>query len=173
MSKYVKDLITKDIRNRLNGVEDALLVDVIGMKNDKAVQLRQRLRQKNIRLLVIKNSLAKRATEGTRLAAAFERSEGTLALVWGGEDVISLAKEIVKISKMKEFEPFKPKGGAMEGQPLSADQVQAVSKWPSRQEQLSILSGQILSPGAKLSSQLLGAGAKLASQIKKKSEEAE
>jgi large subunit ribosomal protein L10 len=58
----------------------------------------------------------------------------------------------------------------MEGQPLSADQVQAVSKWPSRQEQLSILSGQILSPGAKLSSQLLGAGAKLASQIKKKGE---
>ena len=173
MSKYVKDLITKDIRNRLNGVEDALLVDVIGMKNEKTVQLRQRLRQKNIRLLVIKNSLAKRATEGTRLASAFERSEGTLALVWGGEDVISLAKEIVKISKMKEFEPFKPKGGAMEGQPLSADQVQAVSKWPSRQEQLSILSGQILSPGAKLSSQLLGAGAKLASQIKKKSEEGE
>ena len=48
--------------------------------------------------------------------------------------------------------------------------MKAVSKWPSRQEQLSILFGQILSPGAKLSSQLLGAGAKLASQIKKKSE---
>jgi large subunit ribosomal protein L10 len=48
--------------------------------------------------------------------------------------------------------------------------VKVVSKWPTRAEQLSILSGQILSPGAKLSSQLLGAGAKLASQIKKKSE---
>jgi large subunit ribosomal protein L10 len=51
--------------------------------------------------------------------------------------------------------------------------VKAVSKWPSRQEQLSILSGQILGVGAKLSSQLLGAGGKLASQIKKKSEGAE
>jgi large subunit ribosomal protein L10 len=61
----------------------------------------------------------------------------------------------------------------MDGQPLTADQVKLVSKWPSRQEQLSILSGQILNPGAKLSSQLLGAGAKLASQIKKKSEEGE
>ena len=39
-------------------------------------------------------------------------------------------------------------------------------------EQLSILSGQILSPGATLSAQLLSAGSKLASQIKKKSEEA-
>jgi large subunit ribosomal protein L10 len=171
MSKYVKDLIIKDLRNRLDGVEDALLVDVIGMENEKAVRLRQRLRQKNIRLMVVKNSLARRATEGTRLGAAFESSAGTMALVWGGEDVVSLAKEIVKIAGLKEFEPFKPKGGAMDGQPLNADQVNAVSKWPSRHEQLSILSGQILSPGATLSAQLLGAGAKLASQIKKKSEE--
>ena len=43
--------------------------------------------------------------------------------------------------------------------------------WPSRTEQLSILVGQILSPGATLSGQLLGPGGKLASQIKKKSEE--
>ena len=170
MSKYVKDLITTALRNRLNGVEDALLVDVIGMKNENSVKLRQRLREKNIRLLVVKNSLARRATEGTRLAPAFETSQGTMAIVWGGEDIISLAKEVVKIAGLKDFEPFKPKGGAMDGQPLSADQVTAVSKWPSRQEQLSILSGQILSPGAKLSAQLLGAGAKLASQIKKKGE---
>jgi large subunit ribosomal protein L10 len=173
MSKYVKELITKDLRNRLEGVEDALLVDVIGMKNEGSVKLRQRLRQKNIRLMVVKNSLARRATEGTRLAPAFETAEGTLAIVWGGEDVIALAKEVVKISELKDFEPFKPKGGAMDGQPLTADQVAAVSKWPSRTEQLSILAGQILSPGAALSAQLLSAGAKLASQIKKKSEQGE
>ena len=171
MSKLVKDLITKDLRNRLEGVEDALLVDVIGLKNEKNVALRQRLRQKNIHLLVVKNSLAARATEGTRLAPAFENATGTMAIIWGGEDIISLAKEVIKIAEDKNFEPFKPKGGVMDGQPLAAEQVKAVSKWPSRLEQLSILSGQILSPGAKLSSQLLGAGAKLASQIKKKSEE--
>ena len=38
MSKYVKDLITTDLRNRLNGVEDVLLVDVIGMKNENSVR---------------------------------------------------------------------------------------------------------------------------------------
>lgn len=170
MSKYVKDLITKDLRNRLEGVDDALLVDVIGLKNDKNVALRQRLRKKNIHLLVVKNSLARRATEGTRLERAFESSQGTMALIWGGEDIISLAKEVISIAEDKNFEPFSPKGGVMDGQPLAGDQIKAVSKWPSRKEQLSILSGQILSPGAKLSSQLLGAGAKLASQIKKKSE---
>lgn len=170
MSKYVKDLITKDLRKRLEGVDDALVVDVIGLKNDKNVALRQRLRKKNIHLLVVKNSLARRATEGTRLERAFESTQGTMALIWGGEDIISLAKEVVNIAEDKNFAPFTPKGGVMDGQPLAGDQVKAVSKWPSRKEQLSILSGQILSPGAKLSSQLLGAGAKLASQIKKKGE---
>jgi large subunit ribosomal protein L10 len=173
MSKFVKNLITKDLRNRLEGVEDALLVDVIGLKNDKNVALRQRLRKKNIHLLVVKNSLAARATEGTKLAPAFKETTGTMALIWGGEDIISLAKEVVKIAEDKDFQPFAPKGGVMDGQPLGADQVKVVSKWPSRMEQLSILSGQILSPGAKLSGQLLGAGGKLASQIKKKSEAAE
>ena len=173
MSKYVKDLITSDLRKRLDGVEDALVVNVIGMKNDKSVALRQRLRQKQIHLMVVKNSLARRATEGTALAPAFEGAEGTLAVIWGGEDVISLAKEVVRIAADAEFAPFAPKGGAMDGQPLTADQVKAVSKWPSRQEQLSILVGQILSPGARLSSQLLGPAGKLASQIEKKSEGSE
>jgi large subunit ribosomal protein L10 len=170
MSKFVKELITKDLRSRLVGVEDALLVDVIGLKNDKNVALRQRLRKKNIHLLVVKNSLARRATEGTRLARAFESTQGTMALVWGGEDIISLAKEVISITEDKEYEVVKPKGGVMDGQPLAADQVKAVSKWPNRLEQLSILSGQILSPGATLSAQLLSAGSKLASQIKKKGE---
>jgi large subunit ribosomal protein L10 len=173
MSKFVKDLITKDLRTRLDGVDDAFLVDVIGLEDNKNVALRQRLRKKNIHLLVVKNSLARRATEGTRLASAFENTGGTLAVIWGGEDIISLAKEVVKISEEKEYDKFLPKGGVIDGQPLAAEQVKAVSKWPTRLEQLSILSGQILSPGAKLSSQLLGAGAKLASQIKKKSEGAE
>src|SRR5215216_1811985 len=171
MSKFVKDLITKDLRNRLEGVEDALLVDLNGLKNDRNVALRQRLRKKSIHLMVVKNSLAARATEGTRLAPAFENVSGTMAVLWGGEDIISLAKEVINIAEDKNFAPFAPKGGVMDGQQLAADQVKAVSKWPSRKEQLSILSGQILSVGAGLSSQLLSAAGKLASQIKKKSEE--
>ena len=171
MSKFVKDMITKDLRNRLEGVDDALLVDVIGLKNDKCVALRQRLRKKSIHLLVIKNSLAARATQGTRLEKAFANSAGQMALIWGGEDIISLAKEVINIAEDKNFAPFAPKGGVMDGQSLAADEVKAVSKWPSRKEQLSILSGLILSVGSRLSSQLLSAGSKLASQIKKKSEE--
>ncbi len=173
MSKYVKNLITDDLKGRLSGVENALLVSVAGMDANKNSRLRSTLRSKNIQLIVIKNSLAARATEGTPLAAAFEQMEGSLALVWGAEDVVSLAKEVVKLSEDKEFAPFEPRGGVMDGGRLNAEQVKQVSKWPSRQEQLSILLGQILSPGANLVSQLTSAGGALASQIKQKGEEEE
>ncbi|TWU30008.1 50S ribosomal protein L10 [Bythopirellula polymerisocia] len=171
MSKYVKNLITDELKSRFDGVTDALLVDVVGMEANSNVELRKQLRQKNMHLLVVKNSLARRATEGTSLAPAFEGSEGTLAMVWGGEDVVSLAKEVTRLAEDAKFKPFAPKGGVMDGAKLTADDVKSVSKWPSREEQLSILMGQILSPGATLSAQLLSPGAKLASQIKQKSEE--
>src|SRR4029077_17059885 len=123
MSKFVKDMITKDLRNRLEGVDDALLVDVIGLKNDKCVALRQRVRKKSIHLLVIKNSLAARATQGTRLEKAFDNSGGQMALIWGGEDIISLAKEVVSSAEDNSFERFVARVGVIDGQPLAADQV--------------------------------------------------
>lgn len=173
MSKFVKNLISDDLRRRLEGVENALLVSVAGLDANKNSRLRKTLREKNINLLVIKNSLARRATEGTPLAAAFEQMEGSLAVVWGAEDIVSLAKEISKLTVDKQWAPFAARGGVMDGGRLTAEQVAQVSKWPSRQEQLSILLGQILSPGATLAAQLTGPGGALASQVKQKAEETE
>lgn len=171
MSKFVKQLMTDDLKGRWDGVSEALVVDATGVEANAAVTLRRRLREKGISMMVVKNSLARRATEGTPLAPAFEGSEGSLAVVWGAEDVVSLAKEVVSIAEDKEFARFEARGGAMDGARLSAEDVKAVSKWPSRQEQLSMLVGQMLGPGATLSAQLLGPGKSLASQVKQKSEE--
>ncbi len=171
MSRYVKDLVTKEIAKRLDGVSDALLVNVIGLDANKTVVLRRQFRERDIRLLVVKNTMARRATEGTPLAPAFEGMEGTAAVVWGCEDIVSLAKEITRLSDDDEFKAFEARGGVMDGEKLSADRVREISRWPSRYEQLSILSAQILSPGANLAAALAGPGGAVASQIEKKSEE--
>ncbi len=101
----------------------------------------------------------------------FEGLTGTAAICWGSEDIVSLAKEIVRLAEEDQFESFVARGGVMDGDPLSAEQVAQVSKWPSRSEQLSILLGQILSPGANLVSQLTAPGGALASQIEQKAEQ--
>ena len=170
MSKYVKQLVADDLRSRLEGVEEVLLVDIIGMDANTNNRLRGALTEKSMKLLVVKNSMVRRATEGTPLAPAFEGLEGSMALVWGGEDFVSMAKEVVRLAKEKEYDKLVPTGGVMDGEQLSAERVVEVSKWPNRQEQLSLLVGQILSPGASLASQLIAAGGALASQIEKISE---
>ena len=166
MSKYVKSLISDDLAKRLAGESDCLLVNVIGLDANHTMTLRRELRAKDIRMTVVKNSLAKRATAGTSLEAAFESISGPIAVVWGSEDIVSLAKEVVRLTKDEAFEGFAARGGVMDESPLTEKQVHEVSKWPGRAEQLSILLGQILSPGATLSAQLLGPGGALAGQIK-------
>src|SRR5438105_4666638 len=173
MSKLVKNLVSNDLRKQLDGVNDALLVNVVGLDAIRTTKLRKELRAKNIKLEVVKNSMARRATEGTPLAAAFQGVEGTLAIVWGGSDIVSLAKEITRLAGLKEFDKFSARGGAMDGAKLTADDVKQVSTWPSREEQLSLLLGQILSPGAKLASQLTGIAGAVASQIKQHAEDLE
>ncbi len=165
MSKYVKNLISDYLRTQLNGVDDALLVNMVGLNANTDGRLRAELRKKNIHVLVVKNSLARRATAGTRLAPMFESIGGTSAVCWGGEDIVSLAKEIVRLAKDEKLKPFEARGGVMDGQKLTPEEVVRVSRLPSRIEQLGILVGQILGPGARLASQLNGPGGTLVSQL--------
>lgn len=172
MSKFVKNLLSQDLANRLDGVTDCVLADVIGMDAIASTDLRKRLRDKGIGMMVIKNSLALRATEGTSLAPAFEGLKGSHAVLWGAEDFVTLVKEVTELDKdAAEFDKFEARGGVMDGEQLTPDRVKEISKWPSRGEQLSLLVGQILGPGANLAAQLNGPGGQLVGQIKQVGEE--
>jgi large subunit ribosomal protein L10 len=165
MSKYVKNLITDHLRDRLKDIDDALLVNVVGLDANANNRLRKELEEKDIQLLVVKNSLARRATEGTRLGGMFEGLGGSSAVCWGAEDVVSLAKEVVRLAKDKRYEAFEPRGGVMDGERLSAERVEEVSKWPSRPELLSIVAGQLLGVASEVAGQLVAPAAQIASQI--------
>jgi large subunit ribosomal protein L10 len=173
MSKYVKNLISDHLRERLKNVNDALLVNMIGLKSNINMRLRDELAGKNINVIVVKNSMAARAAAGTPLAAMFEGLTGTSAICWGCEDIVTLAKEITKLTRDEKYKPFEARGGVMDGEKLSSEMVHQVAKWPGRAEQLSMLVGQILSPGADLVGQLTSMGGALASQIEQKGEGAE
>jgi ribosomal protein L10 len=167
MSKLVKRLVSRDIGSRLDGVSDAVLVNVVGLTANDNCELRKLFRSKGISVMVVKRTLAARATEGSSLRPAFDKVTGSIAVVHGCEDFVSLAKAVTEIIDSGQYKLLEIKGGVMDSDPLSADQVKAISKWPNRQEQIAMLVGQILSPGANLSGQLLGGGRKLASQLKK------
>jgi ribosomal protein L10 len=171
MSKYVKDLIVKDLKRRLDGVENCVVANVIGMDSAQTVKLRKQLRDKRIQLLVVKNSMAAKATEGSALSRGFEGLSGSSAVLWGAEDFVALVKEITSLDGNDDYKKFETRGGVMDGESLTPARLKEISKWPSRAEQLSILAGQLTAPWRTLQSQLAGPAGKLASQIKKKSEE--
>jgi len=165
MSKLVKNMLVDDLKTRLTGVGELIVVSLGKLDAQQTSALRQTLRKKKIHLQMVKNSLAKRATLDTPLAPAFDKHEGMLAIAWGGEDVVDLAKELDRLSGVKDFEGFEFRGGALDGSRLEPGDVKSVAKWPSRAEQLSILSGQISSLGSILSGQICSAGGVLAGQI--------
>ncbi|MEX0689715.1 MAG: 50S ribosomal protein L10 [Pirellulales bacterium] len=173
MSKAIKDMLVDDLKHRLHEVGDVIVVSLGRLDAQKTTQLRKQLRSKQISLQLIKNSLAKRAIAGTPLEPALVKAEGMLALAWGGEDVVDLAKELDRLSGVKEYEGFACHGGALDGGGLDAAEVKRVAKWPTRGEQLSILSGQISSLGSVLSGQIMSAGGALAGQIASRVEELE
>lgn len=173
MSKAIKDMLVDDLRARLREVGDVVVVSLGQLDAQKTTQLRQTLRKKQIHLQLIKNSLAKRAVADTPLAPALDKAAGMLALAWGGEDVVDLAKELDRISGDKAFEGFECRGGALDGSRLEAADVKRVAKWPTRSEQLSLLSGQISSLASVLAGQILSAGGVLAGQIASRAEDLE
>ena len=82
MSKAIKDMLVDDLKGRLSGVGEVIVVSLGKLDAQKTTQLRQTLRKKRISLQLVKNSLARRAMSGTPLAPAFDSAEGMLAIAW-------------------------------------------------------------------------------------------
>ena len=166
MSKFVKQLVTDKLKERLSDTNYAFLVSLVGVDANKNHALRTALADRGIKMSMIKNSLARRATEGTSIGPGFENIEGSCAVCWGAQDAVSLAKELVKLTKDKNLKGLQIKSAVLDGEALDSAQAVEVSKWPTREEQISIILGQIVGVGAKLNSQLIAVGGALASQIK-------
>lgn len=170
MSKRVKEMVISEIRQRIGETAELLVVDSSRMDAITTNKWRLALRQSDIALLTVKNSLAKKALDEAGVTGLDPYLEGSSTLVWGGEDIVALSREIAKWAK--EIKELEIKGGTVEGTSLNAADVDALSKSPSREELIGQIAGLILSPGARLCGALLGAGGKLAGQIETIAEKA-
>ncbi len=173
MSKYVKGIIIEYLRQQFQGLESALVVNMQGLNGNQSCELRRRLREQGIRLMVVKNSLARLATRDTPLGPLFEDLHGPAAVVWGGEDIVHVAKTVVGLVKDKEgrFEPFAVQRGIVDGTVMDAAGVEEVSRWPSRQDLLAQIAGLLLAPYRQVASCVQAPGAQVASCVEQQSQE--
>jgi len=168
MSKRVKELVIEEIKGRIGACTEMLIVDTSRLEAVTDNQFRLALQEKGITVLTVKNSLARKALNSLGITALDSFLSGPSSLVWGGEDVVALSKEIAKWAK--DLQPLEIKGATLEGASLDAAAVHALSRSPGREELIGKVVTLALSPGARLAGALLGPGGYVAGQVKARSE---
>jgi len=170
MSKRVKTLITNELQAKFKGADTIVVVDYTGIDSKTTGGIRADLRKKKVKMTVVRNALAAKALENAGLKGAGSLLKGTNAIVYGGDSVVDIVKELVE--QAKKVEKLKIKGSIVDGQLLDGKATSALSKLPNKKELQAIIVGQILGPGRKLAGQFKGPASKIAGQIKAVEEKA-
>lgn len=165
MSKKVKALIEREIGSRLKGVESAAVISPRGIGGIKTNQLRRKLRERGVRMLVVQNNLAKRATASTKLKGFEQLLDGPSAVLFGTESMPALARFL--LDEKKADDKLELRGLFFDGEVyVGEDGVKTASKLPTREEAIAQLVAALLGPGKKLAGALKGPGGKLGGILK-------
>ncbi|MGD9690921.1 MAG: 50S ribosomal protein L10 [Phycisphaerales bacterium] len=165
MSKTVKGVMMADYKSRTGELSDAMVISIRGMKGKDNTKLRANLRKKQIKVQVVRNSLARQTYKGTALEPLLGMLEGPSALAFGGASVVEVAREIVAL--IKDFPTLELKGAILDGNLFQGDAgCKELSKFPTRAEAQADVVTLVVSPGRKLMGAVKGPGANLAGIIK-------
>jgi large subunit ribosomal protein L10 len=170
MSKTVKEMIVREYRTRFEGVEGAVAVQLRGLDSITTNRMRSHLRSKDVRVTVVKNSLAKRAFSGGKLEPLSPALSGPTAVIYGrGASVVDVAREVVNWVKEndKKQERCQFKGAVLEGiyydGPAGVDKL---SKMPTRAEAISQVITLVLSPAKTVAGLAVGPGRRVLGIVK-------
>ncbi len=129
-----KDLeaLTEQFKN----AKAAMLVGFHGMTVAKDQELRNQLREAGVSYEVVKNTLARKAAEGTSLEQTRDQFKGVTAVALSTADPVNLSKAISKFAKANP-EIFTFKAGVVEGKVVALGDVEAIASLPSKEELIS------------------------------------
>ncbi len=163
MSKYVKEMMMDQLRGELGDVRSMLLLDFKDLDAVSEHQLRMDLRKKSIQVRALKNTLARKVLADLGVDGLAKYLQGPSVLVWGGAGPAELAKEIS--AQLKKLKKPEIKGGAVDGVVIGPDQVEDITKLPSREELIGRVVALALAPVQRLASLANAPASALASQI--------
>src|SRR6476659_7544634 len=166
MSKKVKSLITKELGDRFKGVDSVAVINPRGIAATKNNNIRRKLREKGLRMTVVKNTLAKRAIGDDSKLKGFDKLlDGPSAVIYGEASISTIARLI--LDEKKADEKIELRGIFFDGEVYVGDKgVQQVSKLPTREEAIGQLVALVLSPGRNIAGALKGPAGTLAAIVK-------
>jgi len=140
----LKQPIIDEISSCVKDAKSAMLVRYLGLTVEQDTAMRRALREAGVTYKVYKNTLMKRAFEGTDFAQLDDKLEGPNALAVSTEDAVAPARALAKF--VKDYKNVEFVGGVVEGQYYDADQLMELSKVPSKEVLLGRLLGSMQSP---------------------------
>ena len=140
----VKQPIVEKIAEEIKDAQSVVLVDYRGLTVAQDTELRKKLREAGVTYKVCKNTMMKRAFEGTDFAALDEHLEGPSAIAISKDDATAPARILCKFAK--NAKALELKAGVVEGTLYDTDALNELAKIPSRDELLSKLLGSLQSP---------------------------
>lgn len=164
MSKLIKQMEMDALKQTFQDVRDMVVLSASKVSCQADTQLRAALRKKNIRLRVVKNSIARRVFDeiGMKVSKCWQ---GPTMLAWGSNSLAELSKELETLTRKND--KIKVKGAVSEGQEIDFKQALAM---PTKPEAIGRAIGLALAPAARLLSQILAPAGQIAGQIKTLSE---
>ena len=168
MSYYVKGLVQKEYEKRFTGVNSFMVLKTIGIDGVNNNVIRGALKSKGIRMMVVKNSLMRKALESLGHASAGQLFDaGPCTVVFGGDNIVDIAKEIdVWMQKQKKKPIMAIRGAYLEGEVMNAAAAAGLNKMPTRAQLQGRIAGIALAPGAGIAGALLGPSRIIAGCIK-------
>ena len=139
-----KQVVVNEIKEKLEKATSAVLVDARGLSVAEDTELRKQLREAGVSYKVYKNTLIKRAAEGTEFAALDPHLEGPTALAVSKDDATAPARILAEFAKTAPN--LELKGSVVEGTYYDQAGTQVIATIPSREVLLGKLLGSIQSP---------------------------
>lgn len=140
----LKQPIVDEISEKIKDAQGIVLVDHRGLTVEEDTALRKQLREAGVVYKVYKNTMMKRAFEGTQFEELSKHLEGPSAIAISADDATAPARILSKFAKTAPA--LELKAGMVEGNYYDIDGIKKLASIPSREELLSKLLGSIQSP---------------------------
>jgi large subunit ribosomal protein L10 len=143
-----KQAIVAEVNEAASNALSAVVSDYRGLTVDQMTQMRAKARESGVYLRVVRNTLAKRAIEGTEYECLSEALVGPTMFAFSTEDPGSAARLLKDYSR--EFDALEVKALSIGGQLLAASDLDRVAALPTRDQAISLLMSVMQAPVVKL-----------------------